>query len=135
MWTASASIETTATPQAVWRLFEDVARWPMWNAGIERIELFGPFATGSTFAMQPLGMEAFTSTLIDVRPDAGFIDETIVEGTRFVVSHALEPLPGGGTRITYATQADGPAAEELGPRVTADFPDVLAALKARAERS
>ena len=135
MWTSTASIETRAAPQTVWRLFEDVAGWPAWNAGIERIELFGAFATGSTFAMQPPGMEAFTSTLIDVRPSAGFIDETIIDGTRIVVSHELAPLPSGGTRITYGTQASGPAAEEIGPAVTADFPDVLAALKARAERS
>jgi uncharacterized protein YndB with AHSA1/START domain len=133
MWSATASITTTASPQAVWRLFEDVAGWPTWNAGIERIELFGRFATGSTFSMQPPGMEAFTSTLIDVRANVGFTDETVIDGTRFVVSHELAPLPEGGTRITYATQVTGPAAGELGPVVTADFPDVLAALKARAE--
>ena len=135
MWTATASIETTASPQAVWRLFEDVAGWPAWNAGIERIELHGPFATGSTFSMQPPGMEAFTSTLLEVRANAGFTDETLIEGTRFIVSHTLEPLPAGGTRITYGTQVTGPAAEEMGPLVTADFPDVLAALKARAEQA
>ena len=135
MWTATASIETAASPQAVWRLFEDVAGWPAWNAGIERIELHGPFATASTFSMQPPGMAAFTSTLLEVRADAGFTDETLIEGTRFVVSHALEPLPAGGSRITYGTQVTGPAAAEMGPLVTADFPDVLAALKARAERA
>ena len=135
MWTATASIDTTAAPQAVWRLFEDVAGWPAWNAGIERIALHGPFATGTTFTMQPPGMEAFTSTLIDVRAQAAFVDETLIEGTRFVVFHELAPLPSGGTRVTYRTEVSGPAAEEMGPLVTADFPDVLAALKARAERA
>ena len=85
--------------------------------------------------MQPPGMAAFTSTLLEVRADAGFTDETVIEGTRFVVSHALEPLPSGGTHITYGTQVTGPAAAEMGPLVTADFPDVLAALKARAEQA
>ena len=44
-------------------------------------------------------MDAFTSTLRDVRPDAGFVDETILDGTHFVVSHELQPLPAGGTRL------------------------------------
>jgi uncharacterized protein YndB with AHSA1/START domain len=135
MWTHSTSIATTASPQTLWRLFEDVAGWTNWNAGIERIALRGPFATGSTFDMQPPGMEAFTSTLLDVRPNAGFVDETVLEGTRFVVSHELQPLPTGGTRVTYAIRVEGPEAETLGPLVTADFPEVLAALKALAERA
>ena len=133
MWTATASIATTASPQALWRLFEDVAGWTNWNAGIARIALHGPFAAGSTFAMQPPGMDAFTSTLRDVRPDVGFVDETLLDGTRFLVSHELQPLAAGGTRVTYAIKVEGPDAETLGPLVTADFPEVLAALKALAE--
>jgi uncharacterized protein YndB with AHSA1/START domain len=135
MWTATASIATSATPQDVWRLFEDVAGWTNWNAGIERIELNGPFASGSTFDMQPPGMEAFTSTLVDVRPHAGFTDETHIAGTRFLVSHELQSLPSGGTRITYTIRVEGLDAETMGPVVSADFPEVLAALKAIAERS
>ena len=133
MWTDTASIATTASPQALWRLFEDVAGWTNWNAGIARIALHGPFASGSTFDMQPPGMEAFTSQLHDVRPNAGFVDETVLDGTRFLVSHELQPLPSGGTRVTYSIRVEGPEAAALGPLVTADFPEVLAALKALAE--
>jgi len=134
MWTDTASIVTTASPQALWRLFEDVAGWTRWNAGIERIALNGPFATGSTFDMQPPGMQSFTSILRDVRPDAGFVDETVLQDTRFQVSHELQALPAGGTRVVYAIRVEGPEAATLGPLVTADFPEVLAALKALAER-
>jgi len=135
MWTSTTSIATTASPQALWRLFEDVAGWTNWNAGIERIALRGRFASGSTFDMQPPGMEAFTSTLRDVRPDAGFVDETVLDGTRFLVSHELHPLPAGGTRVSYTIRVEGPDAATLGPVVSADFPEVLAALKALAERA
>jgi hypothetical protein len=133
MWTDTANVVTAASPQALWRLFEDVAGWTRWNAGIERISLHGSFATGSTFEMQPPGMKAFTSALRDVRPDVGFVDETVLERTRFLVSHELHPLPSGGTRVTYAIRVEGPEAATLGPLVTADFPEVLAALKALAE--
>ncbi len=135
MWTETTSIATTATPQRVWKLFEDVAGWTDWNAGIEHVCLEGPFASGSTFVMKPPGMDALRSTLRDVRPHAGFVDETLLEQTRFLVSHELHPLPSGGTRITYAVRVEGPEAATLGPLVTADFPEVLAALKALAEQA
>ena len=135
MWTATTSIATTASPQALWRLFEDVAGWTTWNAGIERITLDGPFAAGSTFEMKPPGMDAFRSTLRDVRPHQGFVDETVLEDTRFLVSHELQALASGGTRVVYAVRVEGPEAAMLGPLVTADFPEVLAALKALAEQA
>jgi hypothetical protein len=59
----------------------------------------------------------------------------VLEETRFLVSHELHPLPEGGTRVTYAITVQGPEADTLGPLVTADFPEVLAALKALAERA
>jgi len=39
-------------------------------------------------------------------------------------------LPGGGSRVTYATEITGPQAADFGP---SDFPDVLAGLKRAAE--
>jgi hypothetical protein len=51
--------------------------------------------------------------------------------------HRLEPAPGGRTRIIYRTEISGPSAArvgpQLGPAITADFPDVLAALAKLAE--
>jgi hypothetical protein len=53
------------------------------------------------------------------------------------VRHSLEALAAGGTRITYRATVEGPPADALGPEigtaVTADFPEVMAALAARAE--
>ena len=135
MWTATTTIATTASPQALWRLFEDVAGWTAWNAGIEHAALDGPFAAGSTFEMKPPGMDALRSTLRDVRPHEGLVDETVLEDTRFLVSHELQALDCGGTRVVYAVRVEGPEAATLGPLVTADFPEVLAALKALAERA
>ena len=51
----------------------------------------------------------------------------------------FERLADGRCRVVYRATVDGPNAEQLGPdigpQVTADFPEVLAALKARAEAS
>lgn len=135
MWAHEASIETTAAPAAIWALFADVNGWKRWNAGIERIEIHGAFESGTRFTMQPPGEDAFTSTLVDVREHEGFTDETVVDGTRVLVHHRIEPLPGGRTRIVYGTEITGPGAAEFGPFITADFPDVLQALRRLAEGS
>ena len=57
MWTNEQSIETTASPEAIWRLWSDVAGWTEWNADIEHIEISGPFAAGSTISMTPVGQD------------------------------------------------------------------------------
>jgi len=83
--------------------------------------------------MQPPGTDAFISTLIEVNENEGFTDETVIDDTRVVVEHRIEPLPTGNTRITYRTHITGPAADEIGPLVTGDFCDVLQSLKKIAE--
>lgn len=133
MWFHEESIETTATPAQIWKLFSDVIGWKKWNAGISNIEIHGPFTKGTTFSMQPPGEDAFTSTLVDVKQNECFTDETIINGTRVLVHHRITPLPSGNTRITYGTEISGPDASEFGPMVTGDFPDVLKALKNSAE--
>lgn len=133
MWKHETSIETTASPAAIWRLFADVPGWKRWNAGIEQIEIHGPFAKGTSFFMQPPGDNGFTSTLIEVSENIGFTDETIIGDTRVVVHHRIIPMSYGKTTIAYCTEITGPDAAQFGPMVTGDFHEVLAALKALAE--
>ena len=133
MWTYQTEIDVAAEPQTLWALFADVVGWPKWNAGIEAIDLRGPFANGSEFAMKPPGMDAFVTTLTDVREGQSFTDVTVIDGTTVRVFHGLTPLGTGGTRVTYRAEVTGPAADEIGPMATGDFDDVLAALKRTAE--
>ena len=133
MWTHQESIETRATPARVWQLFADVPGWKAWNAGIEHIELHGPFAEGTTFTMRPPGSDAFVSTLTAVVEHQGFTDETVIDDTRVIVAHRIEALAAGLTRITYSTTITGPLAAEIGPMVTGDFADVLQSLRMLAE--
>ena len=132
-WIHETSIETTAAPAVLWKIFADVSGWKRWNAGIERILLLGDFASGIRFVMQPPGQEAFTSKLLDVVENQGFVDETVIDETRVVVDHRLIPLAWGGTKVVYRTEVEGPQADDFGPMVTGDFPEVLSALKDFAE--
>ncbi len=107
--------------------------WKTWNAGIEQIEIDGPFAAGTWFTMKPPGEEALRSQLIDVRENVCFVDETRVGDLAIKVAHRIEPLGPARTRIVYAVDAKGPQASEIGPAVASDFPEVLASLARLAE--
>jgi uncharacterized protein YndB with AHSA1/START domain len=133
MWQREYSIETTASPETVWKLFHDVPGWKTWNQGIERISMEGPFAEGTEFLMQPPGQEAFTSRLVAVRENELFEDETVLGDIRVVVAHRIQPTGSGRCRVTYAATVHGPDAEEVGMAVTEDFPDVLKSLARLAE--
>jgi hypothetical protein len=134
MWTTEHSIETTATPEAIWRSWAAVSRWPEWNGDIERIELTGPFAAGNTIAMTPPGQETVTLRIAEAVEPELFVDEADLGGTVIRTIHRVERLGGDSVRIVYRMEASGPAADALGPAISADFPETLAALAAHAQR-
>jgi Polyketide cyclase / dehydrase and lipid transport len=132
------TIEADVGAEAVWSLYEDVTTWPQWDAEAERVTRDGPFEAGTTGTMKFKGQPPLRYRLATVRPELEFVDETPVGDLLVRVSHRLEPLAAGGVRITYETEIDGPAdqASEIGPLITADFPDTMASLVALAkERS
>ena len=137
MWEYEHSAETTAAPDVVWRLWSDIAAWPQWNDGIEKITVDGPFSVGTSFTMTPPGDEPVRMRLAEIVPGELFTDE--MDAGDFIVRtvHRLERAAGGRTRIIYRTEITGPAADqagpELGPAITADFPEVLASLAQLAE--
>ena len=138
MWTNAQSIETAASPEAIWRLWSDVAGWPEWNADIERIEISGPFAAGSTISMTPIGQDPVELRVAEaVEPDL-FVDEANLGDVVVRTIHRVEGLEGDRSRVTYRMEISGPAADsvgpELGPQISADFPQTLAALVQQAER-
>ncbi len=132
-WSCEYAVETSASPEAIWRLFSDVPGWKNWNPGVERIEIHGPFAAGTTFEMTPPGQETITSVLVEVREPVLFVDETRVDNLVVRVAHRIEPMPSGRNRVVYAVEAAGPGCSEIGPMVSSDFPEVLKGLAALAE--
>ena len=138
MWVAEHSIATSASREAILDLFADVTRWPAWNRGTAWVTLDGPFAAGTTGLMKIPDQDPLPFRLVVVDAD-GFEDETPIPEAGIVVRvrHTISSARDGRINIVYRATIDGPRADELGPeigpQVTADFPEVLAALAARAE--
>jgi len=134
MWSKEYRIDTPASPETLWALFEKVNDWGRWNAGIEHIKLDGPFATGSTFFMKPPGMDGFVSRLSQVDALRGFTDITELDGLTITVNHLITRVSEQLTQVSYAIQVQGDNAREVGEAISGDFPDVLRALVELAEQ-
>jgi Polyketide cyclase / dehydrase and lipid transport len=138
MWTNEHSIETTSSPDAIWRLWSDVSGWAAWNSDIEHIEISGPFAAGSTITMTPVDQDPVELRIAEaVEPDL-FVDEASLGDVVVRTIHRVEPVADDRNRVTYRIEITGPAADrvgpELGPQISGDFPDTLSALVRQAER-
>jgi hypothetical protein len=137
MWATEHSIETSAAPEAIWRLWADVPGWPDLNGDIERIELRGPFTAGSRISMTPIGEEPVELRIADAVEPILFVDEAELDEIVVRTVHRVDRLDGERTRVTYRMEITGPAADTLGPQIgpeiSGDFPQTLAALRQQAE--
>jgi uncharacterized protein YndB with AHSA1/START domain len=137
MWTTEYTLTSNAGAESLWQLLSDVDRWVVWNDGIETIALDGPLAVGATFRMKPPGEKVVTSTIAELVPGRLLTDVTDLGELVIRVAHSLEPTADGLTLITYRIEVSGPAAgetgEQVGTAISADFPQVIAALARHAE--
>jgi len=138
MWASEHSVDTSAAPEQIWRLWADVAGWPEWNGDIEQIELVGAFAAGGTILMTPIGDESIELRITTAVEPELFVDEADVGEIVVRTIHQVERIDRDRARVRYRMEITGPSADTLGPQIgpeiSADFPRVLAGLLARAER-
>ena len=138
MWVYEHGVETSAAPEAIWRLWADVASWSTWNTDIEKIEISGPFAAGSEITMTPAGQDPVQLRIAEASTNEQFVDEARFDGLTLRTTHRLDRLGADRTRVVYRMEITGPAADEigaqLGPAITADWPDTMASLVSRAQR-
>jgi hypothetical protein len=134
MWAHEYAAETAVSPEAIWAVLRDLDQWPRWDTSMERVALQGPFAVGTQVAMTPAGQDPIVSTIVAITEAEYYADRTDFGGVTLQFSHALTRLADGGTRITHRLEITGDAAAELGPQlgpeITADFPEAMDGLLA-----
>lgn len=138
MWEYEHRVETSATPEAIWLLWADVAGWGTWNAEIEKIEIDGPFAAGSRITMTPPGEDPIRLLIAEVVPGELFIDEARFDGLILRTIHRIERTAQDRVQVVYRMEISGTGADEIGPQIgpgiTADWPETMASLVALALR-
>ena len=103
------TVTTTASPAAIWRIWEDVANWNTWDHGIEYSSIDGPFVTGTKGTLKPKGGPLVHTKLTHVVPMKGFVDESKLLLAKIIVSHELRES-NGKTEVTHRIDMTGPLA-------------------------
>ena len=100
------TIETTASPAAIWQIWQDVNNWNTWDSGVKFSTINGPFKTGTTGTLKPKGGPLVQIKLTHVRPKKMFISESKLPLTRIIVSHSITKS-GGKTFVTHHIEMKG----------------------------
>ena len=113
---AEATIETDAPPEAVWALWLDVEARPRWHPRLEWARLEGSPGLGTRGAWKPAGTRPVSVVITEFEPE----HRLVLRGThgppiaRGHYEHELEPLVGGGSRVTHRMRLSGPMARPIG---------------------
>ena len=96
-----------AGPDAVWKLWTDVARWPEWDVSKEIARLDGPFEPGSCGWAKQRGNLGGSFTITVVDDGRRWVTECPVPMGKVVFDHVLEPVAGGRVRVVKRAEVQG----------------------------
>jgi len=138
MRTFSASIDIAASPDAVWAVWQDVARWPEWTASMTSVEVVSgtPLDVGTKVRIVQPRLKPVVMTITDAVLHRRFAWASQQPGLRAFADHVLEPK-GQGVRVTLSVAFSGALSTIVGwafGRLTQRYVEMEAAgLKRRAE--
>ena len=133
------SVETTASPQAAWKIWSDTGTWQEWNPDVQSMTLNGPFAAGTTGTMKTKqGTRAITLTEV-VAGKSFRLETTVIPLTRFAFECKVWPGAAGKTTLSQAIVVGGPlgglVGGMMGNQIADTFPALLQGLARKAEQS
>ena len=89
------SVESTASPDKVWKIWSDMSTWGDWNPNVSTMEWQGGFASGTTGIMNTRAGQHHKMKLLDVVPGRSFALETsVVPLTTFRFNCRIDPAGG-----------------------------------------
>ncbi len=88
-----------AGPDAVWKLWTDVARWPEWDVSKEITRLDGPFEPGTCGWAKQRGNLGGSFTLTAVEPGRRWVTECPLPLGKVIFEHLLQPVAEGRVRV------------------------------------
>ena len=123
-----------AEPDAVWKVWTDISRWPEWDVSKEISRLDGPFEPGASGWAKQRGNLGGSFTITAV--DAGRSGHLNARCPSARWSSATRSKPLGNGRVRVVKRADveggfGPLLRLLASRMRRDNAESLAALQRR----
>lgn len=128
--------QTTATPEAIWKIWTDVPNWKQWDDGLQDAQIDGEFKTGTKGKLIP-----------DKGPKSKFIIDAVDPGKSYTFKARI-PLgwliikrtlvvQESQTVFTHDVQFTGifkkPLGNKIGKRYRTMLPEVMGKIKTLAE--
>jgi uncharacterized protein YndB with AHSA1/START domain len=126
-----------ADPDAVWKAWTDVARWPEWDVSKEIAQLDGPFEPGTHGWARQRGNLGGSFTITAVDPGQRWVTECPMPLGKVIFDHRLEPTAGGYVRVVKRVEVEGacaPLVLMFVPKMRRDIAASLAALEGQLSR-
>jgi len=123
-----------AEPDAVWRVWTDVARWPEWDVSKEIARLDGPFQPGACGWAKQRGNLGGSFIITAVDDGRRWVTECPLPLGKVVFDHVLEPVAEGRVRVVKRVGVQGGSAPLIllfVPRMRREITESLAALQRR----
>jgi uncharacterized protein YndB with AHSA1/START domain len=121
-----------AEPDAVWKLWTDVTRWPEWDVSKEIARLDGPFEVGSAGWAKQKGNLGGSFTITEIDPGKRWVTECPIPLGHVIFDHILEQVADGRVRVVKRVEVQGgtgPLIRLFAPRMRRDIAESLAALE------
>ena len=132
-----ASLDTSAAPDRVWRVWSDVNTWPRWNPDMKESRLDGPLKLGATGMINTRSGGKHDVVVTFFEAGRSFeLESTALPGTKMAIRASIAPSA-SGTRMTQGFEPRGLLAPIVGPMMGSSilktFNSVLAGLKQSVE--
>jgi len=121
-----------ADPDAVWKAWTDVARWPEWDVSKEIAQLDGPFEPGTRGWARQRGNLGGSFTITEVDAGRRWVTECPMPLGKVIFDHWREPVVGGRVRVVKKVEVEGacaPLVRMFAPKMRRDIAASLAALQ------
>lgn len=112
----STTVDIAAPPELVWQVLTDVEHWSDWTASVRWVRRLedGPLRPGSTAKISQPKVPTVDWVVTELDPGRAFTWVSVAPGALTTARHAVEALPGGGSRVRLSVDQGGPLGSLLG---------------------
>ena len=103
------TVETTATPAQIWRVWEDVETWKDWDHEIEFSQIDGPFKSGTYGRLKMLRSPILRTQITKCEPLRMYVFEAKLLLAKAVSTSIIDQI-GDNTYVTFQNEIRGPLA-------------------------
>lgn len=120
--------------EAIWRWYEAVDKWPLWDKSLKTAELSGPFTVGSEGVMGMLNGISIPFVIVECRRTRSFSTKSDMGQISITMQHSLEQK-GDKVLVTHRLLLEGGESEMMkgmGEQIADGFDESLRRLCALA---